>query len=74
VNWPLLTSQAHAGSARIAGRVPVKSYHTPEQLAQYGVEVEYRDAIITQWRWTFVVGLLLFVAVGFALLRGIRNQ
>lgn len=74
VNWPLLTSHAHAGSARIASGVPAHTYHTPEQLAQYGVELEYADAIIKQWRWTFIVGLLLFVAIGFALLRGIRNH
>lgn len=74
VNWPLLTSKAHAGSERIARGLPVKSYHNPDQLAHYGVEIEYADAILTQWRLTLVVGLLLFFAVGFALLRGIRNH
>jgi hypothetical protein len=74
VNWSLLTSRAHAGSARIAAGVPVKNYHSPDQLSQYGVEMEYADEIIKQWRWTLIVGLLLFVAAGFALLRGIRKQ
>lgn len=74
INWPLLTSKAHAGAERISRGIPVKSYHSPDQLAHYGVEVEYADAILPQWRLTLGVGLLLFVAIGFALLRGIRNR
>jgi hypothetical protein len=74
VNWPLLTSKAHAGSERIAQGLPVTSYHSPEQLAHYGVEVEYADEILAQWRRTLAVGLLLFFAIGFALLRGIHQH
>lgn len=74
ISWPLLTSTAHAGAERIARGVPVKDYHSPDQLAHYGVELEYADAILTQWRLTLAVGLLLFFAIGFALLRGIRNR
>ncbi|HSH47029.1 MAG TPA: ethylbenzene dehydrogenase-related protein [Halomonas sp.] len=74
VNWPLLMSKAHAGAERIAQGIPVKSYHSPDQLAHYGVEIEYADAILTQWRLTLIVGLLLFFAIGFALLRGIQHH
>ena len=74
INWPLLTSQAHAGAKRIAAGVPVHSYHSPDQLAHYGVELEFADSIITQWRLTLVAGLLLFLAVGIALVRGIRTH
>lgn len=72
VNWPLLTSQAHAGASRIAAGVPVHSYHSADQLAHYGVELEFADAITRQWRLTLAAGLLLFLAVGIALLRGLR--
>lgn len=74
INWPLLTSTAHAGAERIARGVPVKGYHNPSQLAHYGVEVEYADAILKQWRLTLLVGLLLIFAIGFALSRGIRKR
>lgn len=73
VNWPLLTSKAHAGAERITLGVPVKSYHNPDQLAHYGVEIEYADEILAQWRLTLIVGLLLFFAIGFTLLRNLNN-
>lgn len=74
INWPLLTSKAHAGAERIAMGLPAKSYHNPEQLAHYGVEVEYADAILEQWRLTLLVGLLLFFAIGFVLFRSIHKR
>ncbi|HZJ93301.1 MAG TPA: ethylbenzene dehydrogenase-related protein [Thiopseudomonas sp.] len=74
VSWPLLISTAHAGAERIAQGIPVKSYHSPDQLAHYGVEVEYAQEILKQWRLTLLVGLLLFFAIGFALLRGTQSN
>ncbi|THF61025.1 ethylbenzene dehydrogenase-related protein [Pseudothauera rhizosphaerae] len=73
VTWPLLTSEEHAGSAQIRRGVPVKRYHTEEQLASYGVEMEFRERIVGQWRLTLLAGLLLFAAAGFALVRAPRN-
>lgn len=63
VNWPLLTSQAHAGSRDIAEGKPVRPRHSEEQLAHYGVEMEFNEAIIRQWRLTLLAGLWLLAGV-----------
>jgi len=69
VTWPLLNSSAHAGAENIAKGVPVKFRHTPEQLANYGVEVEFTDAIRRQWLLTILAGLVLIAGFGVAILR-----
>ena len=61
VNWPLLNSRAHAGSLDIAEGKPVRPRHSEEQLAHYGVEMEFNDAIIRQWRLTLLAGLWLLL-------------
>jgi hypothetical protein len=66
VSWPMLNSRMHAGAERIRQGVPVKFRHSEAQLAHYGVEMEFNDAIIRQWRYTLAAGLLLIVALGFA--------
>jgi hypothetical protein len=67
VSWPMLNSARHAGAESIAKGVPVKFRHTPEQLAHYGVEVEFADAIRSQWMLTLAGGVLLILAFGVAL-------
>ncbi|MDT8273859.1 MAG: ethylbenzene dehydrogenase-related protein, partial [Desulfomonilia bacterium] len=67
VNWPYLTSRAHAGSVNIAEGVPVHSRHSEVQLALYGVEREFNSEIIRQWIWTLVSGLVLMMALGIGL-------
>jgi len=67
VNWPLLNSARHAGAESIASGVPVKFRHSEIQLAHYGVEVEFDDAIRRQWWLTLVGGVLLIGAFGVAL-------
>ncbi|HDP24734.1 MAG TPA: hypothetical protein ENN34_04750 [Deltaproteobacteria bacterium] len=67
VNWPYLTSRAHAGSVNIAEGVPVHSRHTEVQLALYGVEREFNSEIIRQWIWTLVSGIVLMMALGIGL-------
>jgi len=61
VNWPLLNSRAHAGSLDIAEGKPVRPRHSEEQLAHYGVEMEFNDAIIRQWRLTLLAGLWMLL-------------
>ncbi len=69
VNWPLLTSRRHAGKRMIERGVPVKHYHNEEQLARYGIEMEFDEQIRTQWRLTLFAGLFMFVGVGLGLAR-----
>ncbi|MBE0507303.1 MAG: hypothetical protein IBX50_11405 [Marinospirillum sp.] len=69
VTWPHLTSKAHAGSERIARKIPASAFHKEEQLAVYGIEAEFREALQTQWRLTLFAGLLLLASLGFTLFR-----
>jgi Ethylbenzene dehydrogenase len=65
VSWPMLTDPArHPGADRIAQRVPVAFRHKPEQLALYGVEVEFADQIRRQWFLTLLASLGLIVGLG----------
>jgi hypothetical protein len=67
VSWPMLNSRKHAGASKIKQGVPVKFRHSEAQLAHYGVEMEFNDAIIRQWRLTLVAGLLLIGGFGVAI-------
>jgi hypothetical protein len=67
VSWPMLNSARHAGAESIAEGVPVKFRHSEEQLALYGVEVEFADEIRNQWLLTLAGGVLLIFAFGIAL-------
>lgn len=69
VNWPLLTSDHHPGKPMIERGIPVRHYHKEEQLARYGIEIEFLDEIKDQWQLTLFVGLFMFAGVGFGLLR-----
>ena len=74
VNWPLLNSAMHAGAQDIQRGVPVRYRHNEIQLAHYGVEMEFFDAIWRQWLYTLLAGLLLIAAFGFALNTLMRRQ
>jgi hypothetical protein len=67
VSWPMLNSRKHAGADQIQQGVPLKFRHSESQLAHYGVEMEFNDEIIFQWRNTLLAGLLLIIGLGFAL-------
>lgn len=67
VNWAQLNSSKHAGAENIRKGVPVKYRHTEAQLAHYGVEAEFADAIRRQWLLTLLAGVLLIAGFGFAL-------
>jgi hypothetical protein len=67
VSWPHLNSAKHAGADRIKAGVPVKYRHSEIQLAHYGVEAEFADAIRRQWLLTMLAGVLLIVGFGIAL-------
>ncbi len=68
VTWPMLNNaNAHAGAASIQKGVPVAFRHSPEQLANYGIEQEFKPQIKRQWIFTLLAGLLLIGAFGVAL-------
>lgn len=67
MNWANLNSARHAGAESIKKGVPVKYRHSEIQLAHYGVEVEFADAIRRQWLLTLVAGLVLIAGFGIAL-------
>jgi len=67
VSWPHLNSAKHAGADKIKAGVPVKSRHSEIQLAHYGVEAEFAQAIKRQWFLTMVAGVLLIIGFGIAL-------
>jgi hypothetical protein len=72
VDWPLLISRAHAGAPDIAAGKPVRPRHSEKQLALYGVEMEFNDAITGQWWLTLFAGLLAMLGVTLALLPTFR--
>ncbi|MEX0751514.1 MAG: ethylbenzene dehydrogenase-related protein [Xanthobacteraceae bacterium] len=67
VNWGNLNSKRHAGAESIKKGVPVKYRHSEIQLAHYGVEAEFADAIRRQWLLTMLAGLFLIAGFGIAL-------
>jgi len=65
VTWGRLTdARQHPGADRIAQRVPVAARHTEEQLALYGVQMEFAKEIRRQWIWTLIASLGLIVGLG----------
>lgn len=69
VSWPQLTSQVHAGAPDIAAGEPVRPRHSEQQLAQYGVEMEFNTEITRQWWLTLGAGLLLMLGLWLGLYR-----
>lgn len=67
VSWPLLNSSKHAGAENIKKGVPVKYRHSEAQLSHYGVEMEFADAIRTQWLLTLLAGVALIAGFGVAI-------
>lgn len=67
VNWAHINSTRHAGADKVKAGVPVKSRHSEAELAHYGVEMEFNDAIRWQWLLTMLAGVLLIAAFAFAL-------
>jgi hypothetical protein len=68
VSWPLLNSVRHAGAEKIRQGVPLKFRHSEIQLAHYGVEMEFNDEIVRQWRATLLAGVLLIAGFAIALI------
>ncbi|MGM0982781.1 MAG: ethylbenzene dehydrogenase-related protein [Pseudomonadota bacterium] len=73
VNWPLLVSRAHAGAEDIAEGTPVRARHSEQQLALYGVEMEFNDAITSRWMMTLIAGLVVILGVTIALFPAFRK-
>ena len=74
VSWPHLNSSKHAGAESIKKGVPVKYRHSEVQLAHYGVEAEFADAIRRQWLLTMLAGVLLIAGFGIALNLPMQNR
>lgn len=64
VSWSHINSKQHGGAESVKKGVPAKYRHSESQLAHYGVEREFADAIRRQWLFTVAAGLLLIA--GFA--------
>jgi hypothetical protein len=73
VDWPLLVSRAHAGAPDIAEGTPVQARHSEKQLALYGVEMEFREAITSRWWMTLIAGLIAMLGTTLALLPSFRS-
>ncbi len=67
VTWQHVTGPRHPGADKVKAGVPVKFRHSEAELAHYGIEMEFNDAIRSQWRWTMLAGLLLILGFGVAL-------
>jgi hypothetical protein len=67
VSWPHLNSKKHGGADGIKKGVPVKYRHSEVQLAHYGVEAEFAEAIRTQWLLTMLAGVALIAGFGISL-------
>lgn len=67
VSWPHLNSAKHAGAESIGKAVPVRYRHSETQLAHYGIEAEFADAIRRQWLLTLVAGVILIAGFGIAI-------
>jgi hypothetical protein len=74
ISWPHLNSSKHAGAESIKKGVPVKYRHSEVQLAHYGVEAEFADAIRRQWLLTMLAGLFLIAGFGIALNLPMQNR
>ena len=67
VGWAHINSNRHPGAAQVRAGVPVKFRHGEAELANYGVEMEFNDAIRRQWLLTMLAGVLLIAAFAVAL-------
>lgn len=67
VSWPRVNSERHAGVEDVGRGVPLKFRHSEIQLAHYGIETEFADAVQRQWWYTLVAGLLLIAGFGVAI-------
>jgi hypothetical protein len=67
VGWAHINSNRHPGADKVRAGVPVKFRHGEAELANYGVEMEFNDAIRRQWLLTMLIGVLLIAAFAVAL-------
>ncbi len=77
VSWAHINSAKHAGADKVRAGVPVKFRHSEAELAHYGIEMEFNDAIKRQWLLTILAGLLLIASFGIAVnaaLKPARNR
>ncbi len=73
VGWAHVNSATHAGADKVKAGVPVKFRHSEAELAHYGVEMEFNDAIKRQWLLTMLAGVFLIVGFGIALTGALKR-
>ena len=69
VTWNHVFSPAHGGYECIQNKVPVRLSHTPETLALYGIESEFRGEIQLRWVMTMAAWILLFLSASWGVTR-----
>lgn len=74
VSWAHVNSARHPGADKVRAGVPVKFRHSEAELANYGVEMEFNDAIKWQWQLTMLSGVLLIAAFTVALNATLSNR
>ena len=74
VSWPHLNSVKHAGAEYIKKGVPVRYRHSEIQLAHYGVEREFADAIRRQWLLTMAAGVVLIAGFAVAVIMLLKRK
>lgn len=67
VSWAHVNSAKHPGADKVKAGVPVKFRQSEAELAHYGVEMEFSDAIRRQWLLTMLAGVLLIAGFAVAL-------
>lgn len=67
IGWDHISdSRTHSGADAIAENRSFSDAHSPEKMAFYALESEFRSEIITQWQWTTVIWLLFVLATAVA--------
>ncbi len=74
VGWAHVNSAKHAGAEKVKSGVPVKFRHSEAELAHYGIEMEFNDAIYRQWLLTVLAGMLLIGGFGVALNATLKSR
>lgn len=74
VSWAHINGPKHPGADKVRAGVPVKFRHSELELAHYGVEMEFNDAIRRQWLLTMLAGVLLILAFAVALNAALKTR
>lgn len=74
IAWDYLTDRTkHAGADKIEDNASFASAHTPEKMAFYALESEFRSEIIRQWWLTGIVWLFFVIGASVSVYRLTRG-